>query len=1379
MGDMSAPPPPPPLVIPEDTMLGTTSIQLPASPTDSDKTVSTPVADTHPPLELSLGRGSAMFSTDLGKRAPRKLQGPPYAPVIVRSDKVQGVVVAAHLWSKKYPLQYLCIFPDSGWQIGDLWDEHDIYIETEPFCKEVLKFIERDNYVCAKTYAQNWSKLHPERLGIVGGDLTGVYDKNDSLSIVDKIFVNGEEQDFPRTFLWNVAHIIRTAMLEVKGVKAPFKETSIVSGRLNTEQDHHISNDIAKVPAVLEDTATPQSAPAIVATRTQGPPYPVPMADTTNLHFNPAMSPQNIDSRRPVDCQYSQQYGSGNTLYDPYDGNSTAFKNSATHYNGRKYSQNNFQGSSGLERKTSATGSRPYHNSIANDKPSHVQHSSNRFHGPKRPSEDDPAITQDYEYGCHINWVGPQNTTVTEVFVKDLPEDIRDAELEALFHNKIGVKPKSINAKAAYHPQYHNQGRKHAFVGFSNTAVARQAISIRDPTIRGQPVSITVPKRFFQKISEAPVRDATESGFPAKSWYNANSNNGESLNRQRTSSVNESGDVTAAETVLGDELSYSPQDARSDLHKKKKGKQLRQGPITSGSPEARKAKPKKHQMMSTKDESAKPVDTVENQTSKEISEPPEKALVHIQVEDTPSNATQTEKSRTSKDPLSEPKKVPKPIVEGSFLPVALTDDVVHAVNDGSDPSTNQPVQIAPLQVDPEPQKADQDTSNRTENVQQTSTVQSIDTEEEKVKPSSPDTINTVKIGNKVPEDELENNASSQSVAKPHFNMEPKVEARDECDIANHGIHVSTKIFEDLTTEPSAHTPSDTETINMSAAVEDEMPTPESVMPHADSELVTTSTAMQQETEPAPADAVTAEPVKKGGAQRTESLHPFSKASKAQAKREREQKRKALKKEKEQAEKAKAVKIEAIKPNVKGDSKVESASKERSEPAAQTETFKNSKSIESTKPSEKIKLVLRENALSPPSQRTPKPDQTPKKPAPATKGIKNPYEGRDKPGKRNGKEAESTAEATDKVTRMESNDEQHGKQTGGATHIPKEHGSVTKKEVRFDASVALSEEDRGPSAQSSEPDAVDSVPTEMKESSSVDDAARPSTASKKTKKKKKGSAATEQEPRPLEWPSLEFPPRSPNPAWMGPIDMETDVQNYESIMNEACGESDSDFSWSDLPKELTSFQGSKQSSATEPDKDEDRQDGGGRASDSVAASPNTPETTATGEQIHERIAACESRLAEVNEKLSQVQDPQNPTDITTPDAQPAKKKKNKKRKKKQQQQPQLDAASETTDAAENTEADKSAGVADLASKNIVDNAIEAYDPFCDQLKGIDAIKQGDTSAFGAQNTGVRQHADKARTLADPQFMRTLDGYMRETSQYTPKSEAKKLSKEDLL
>jgi hypothetical protein len=112
----------------------------------------------------------------------------------------------------------------------------------------------------------------------------------------------------------------------------------------------------------------------------------------------------------------------------------------------------------------------------------------------------------------------------------------------------------------------------------------------------------------------------------------------------------------------------------------------------------------------------------------------------------------------------------------------------------------------------------------------------------------------------------------------------------------------------------------------------------------------------------------------------------------------------------------------------------------------------------------------------------------------------------------------------------------------------------------------------------------------------------------------------------------------------------------------------------------------------------------------------------------------------------VEDPQHPTDATTSGAQPAKKKKNKKRKKKQQQQQlQLDTASETTDAAENTEADKSAGVADTASKTIVDNAIEADDPFYDQLKGIDAIKQGDTSAFGAQNTGMQQHADKAKTV----------------------------------
>jgi hypothetical protein len=153
-------------------------------------------------------------------------------------------------------------------------------------------------------------------------------------------------------------------------------------------------------------------------------------------------------------------------LYDPYEGNNLIYRNSTSQHSGKKYNQNGFQNPRGRQRKLSTPGSRPYHSQFANDKPGHVQSNGNRFLGPKGPGEDDPAITQDHEHGCHTNWIGPQNTTVTEVYIGDLPEDIRDAELEALFQDRIGVKPKSINARSATHSQYNHPTRKHAFVGY-------------------------------------------------------------------------------------------------------------------------------------------------------------------------------------------------------------------------------------------------------------------------------------------------------------------------------------------------------------------------------------------------------------------------------------------------------------------------------------------------------------------------------------------------------------------------------------------------------------------------------------------------------------------------------------------------------------------------------------------------------------------------------------------------------------------------------------------------------------------------------------------------------------------------------------------------
>ena len=607
-----------------------------------------------------------MFSTDLGRLAPRRLQGPPHVPVLARSDMVRDVITAAGLWRNKYPYQYLCIFPRCGWRISDLWDEEDIHLETEPFCKEVLQFIERDNCVRAQKYAQDWSKMHPECLPIVGGDMTELYDKSDPLSIVNRIFVNEERREYPPIFLWHVAHIMRTTMLTVKGTKLQALEVVNVYEHVGMGQETPLARSTAHIPATAGVTATLPTVPstttncktsreirrrrnvtdmAVASTHVVGPastsgsqptstwhtdrtsppthghaadpiaggsyaeptghmmptvpgyqpgnavhsalrvprnrpgrstsgtysritpsspyvenmprvpsglgprqhaspmpmmqspqfnqahmamnhlignvhsgmvpfayeqapmpcgmiagpppppgaihpgmvlphtvhspstthgysrqpsgsqntPYAAPMGDMTNRHYFPGMPPQNIDLRRPNDHPSSQQRANGSGLYDPYEGSNPAFR-AAGYSSGKKYNQNGLHNSNGRQRKTSFPGSRPYQGQYTNDRPGLLQMGSNNFSGPKPHLEDDLAITQDREYGCYIDWIGPHNDTVNELFVKDLPVNVQDAELEALFHDRLGIRPTSINVRSALHAQQ-AQGRKHAFVG--------------------------------------------------------------------------------------------------------------------------------------------------------------------------------------------------------------------------------------------------------------------------------------------------------------------------------------------------------------------------------------------------------------------------------------------------------------------------------------------------------------------------------------------------------------------------------------------------------------------------------------------------------------------------------------------------------------------------------------------------------------------------------------------------------------------------------------------------------------------------------------------------------------------------------------------------
>jgi hypothetical protein len=229
-----------------------------ASPAPSDKTVTAPPVSSNgnsKPQSQPCQR-SAIFSTDLGRRAPRGLQQPGGFQPIARSDLVKDVIVGAGHLLRKYPYQYLNIFPQQGWQIGDLWDEHDIQIEGESYFTELLGFIERDNVVRVQKYASEYAQKYPERLHLIGDDISGLYDKANPLSIVNKIFVNGESQNFPPSFLWKVAHFLRTHMCAVKAMTEPPQDPASAPARSVMDHGDSAVHSAVHTPALVEASAS-------------------------------------------------------------------------------------------------------------------------------------------------------------------------------------------------------------------------------------------------------------------------------------------------------------------------------------------------------------------------------------------------------------------------------------------------------------------------------------------------------------------------------------------------------------------------------------------------------------------------------------------------------------------------------------------------------------------------------------------------------------------------------------------------------------------------------------------------------------------------------------------------------------------------------------------------------------------------------------------------------------------------------------------------------------------------------------------------------------------------------------------------------------------
>ena len=701
------------------------------------------------------------------------------------------------------------------------------------------------------------------------------------------------------------------------------------------------------------------------------------------------------------------------------------------------------------------------------------------------------------------------------------------------------------------------------------------------------------------------------------SRYTSIANNREG--RNRVPSINEGSDVTASTPVTKGDPSYSPQDARSDLHKKKKGKQSQQGPTAAGSPEARKAKPKKRRESIAREQLPESAQATDNGTLNESTNNDNKVITSVAVNT--ALLIVDKEPRQSQDSTEAPYESEKKLLSAPSIDAyaLFVDNTVGTANTGSGFPTNQQEpapQQAKLQPQQEIQKAElKESKPNPESVEQSPAKKSKEFHEDALEHSLKGFLENEDMAS---DDELKNDASFHSAAESQSDLEPKVQPNPISKTTNQGTITSSPKRTESTTKVLTHTPpisnSETSADNcvMPAATtttvtvignkpSDSLSTEPIMLPEVSTSFNAQAASIQEVISSA-AGSVGAAMAKRSGSQHTESLHPFSKISKAQAKKEREQKRKALKREKEQAEKAKSTKTG--KPIAKSELTETTESTVKSQTLVQSGIDGKPRAILVAGTPDKDEIApKREFAAT--SQETSEVEQTERKPASVVKFTEGSIEGRDKQGKRNGKKPGATTEGKD---------DDYGKQTGGTISNPNETGSMTKKGVKFD----LPGDGQALDARSFKGEGTKDTSACAEEFNSV--VTVEAGSSKSTKKRRKKNKATKM------WPSLEFRPRSPNPPWMGPIDMETDTRNYDSIINEACGgEDDSDFSWDDLPRNASSEE-SKPSSLTDGEEVGDRgedKDKGEAAHEPTIAAEILTSNTATEDKVCERITARET------------------------------------------------------------------------------------------------------------------------------------------------------------
>lgn len=174
-------------------------------------------------------------------------------------------------------------------------------------------------------------------------------------------------------------------------------------------------------------------------------------------------------------------------------------------------------------------------------------------------------IVQDMEGGCSQDRIGPQNTTVIDLFVKNLPENVIEDEICSFFQKQAKVAPTHVYLRPG--AEYFS----HAFVHFNSTADCRRALQLNGKSMRGKGVVVSVPYRYWM--------------YPDTHKHRAEGQVSEyrTPSGQRVPSQEPRGGTEGA-LAPQKPIQYSPQDARSDLNR------VGYRQPDQGSPQARKAK---------------------------------------------------------------------------------------------------------------------------------------------------------------------------------------------------------------------------------------------------------------------------------------------------------------------------------------------------------------------------------------------------------------------------------------------------------------------------------------------------------------------------------------------------------------------------------------------------------------------------------------------------------------------------------------------------------------------------------------------------------------------------------------------------------------------